>query len=463
MSTVSSSTLSSPGVGSGLDVQTIVSKLMAVEQQPLNALDSKVQNLQTQLSAYGQLNSSLTAFQTAIGKLNDPSKFKVYSATTSDTTVASATADSTAVRGNYNIQVSRIAENHQMVSGQFADTGTTTVGASGDNMTISVGSNAFTVDIGGQTLSQVRDSINNATDNTGVTASIIQDGSSYRLLLASNDTGSANALTLSYSGADPLSLTTLNTDRNGDAVFTPSDLDASITLAGQFTSTSSSNNVSGVIQGVTLNLLKSGTITLNVAQDTNTVQANVTSFANALSGLFTTMSQLKSRGLQNDGGLLLNLEQDLRNALNASASTGGQYNYASEVGLTTQADGTVAVDATKLTAALTKDFSSVAKLFSDPTNGLAVRLSNLADGFVGANGSVQGRTDSINSQLKSLANDRTNMTARLNEIQNNYLAQYSKLDTLLSGMQTTSTYLTQQLQSLYSLSLSIANNPSKTG
>ena len=463
MSTVSSSTLSSPGVGSGLDVQTIVSKLMAVEQQPLNALDSKVQNLQTQLSAYGQLNSSLTAFQTAIGKLNDPSKFKVYSATTSDTTVASATADSTAVRGNYNIQVSRIAENHQMVSGQFADTGTTTVGASGDNMTISVGSNSFTVDIGGQTLSQVRDSINNATDNTGVTASIIQDGSSYRLLLASNDTGSANALTLSYSGADPLSLTTLNTDRNGDAVFTPSDLDASITLAGQFTSTSSSNNVSGVIQGVTLNLLKSGTITLNVAQDTNTVQANVTSFANALSGLFTTMSQLKSRGLQNDGGLLLNLEQDLRNALNASASTGGQYNYASEVGLTTQADGTVAVDATKLTAALTKDFSSVAKLFSDPTNGLAVRLSNLADGFVGANGSVQGRTDSINSQLKSLANDRTNMTARLNEIQNNYLAQYSKLDTLLSGMQTTSTYLTQQLQSLYSLSLSIANNPSKTG
>ena len=309
----------------------------------------------------------------------------------------------------------------------------------------------------------MRDSINNATDNTGVTASIIQDGSSYRLLLASNDTGSANALTLSYSGADPLSLTTLNTDRNGDAVFTPSDLDASITLAGQFTSTSSSNNVSGVIQGVTLNLLKSGTITLNVAQDTNTVQANVTSFANALSGLFTTMSQLKSRGLQNDGGLLLNLEQDLRNALNASASTGGQYNYASEVGLTTQADGTVAVDATKLTAALTKDFSSVAKLFSDPTNGLAVRLSNLADGFVGANGSVQGRTDSINSQLKSLANDRTNMTARLNEIQNNYLAQYSKLDTLLSGMQTTSTYLTQQLQSLYSLSLSIANNPSKTG
>jgi len=462
MAIVSSSTLSSPGVGSGLDVQGIVSKLMSVEQQPLNALDSKVQNLQTELSAYGQLSSTITNFQTAIGKLNDPTKFKVYSATSSDTTVASATADSTAVRGNYSIQVNRVAENHQMVSGQIADTGTTTLGTAGDTMTISVGSNAFTVDIGGQTLSQVRDSINNATDNTGVTASIIQDGSSYRLLLASNDTGSTNALTLSYSGTDPLNLTTLNTDRNGDGVFTPADLDAEITLAGQFTSTSSSNNVSGVIQGVTLNLVKSGTIALNVTQDTNTVQANVVAFSNALSGLFTTMSQLKSHGLQNDNGLLLNLEQDLRSVLNSSAQTGGQYNYASEVGVTTQADGTVTVDANKLSAALTNDFSSVAKLFSDPTNGLAVRLSNLADGFIGANGAVKGRTDSINSQLKNLASDRTSMTTRLDQVQSTYLAQFNSLDTLLASMQTTSTYLTQQLQSLNSLNLSIANNPSKT-
>ena len=128
-----SSTLSSPGVGSGLDVQGIVSKLMSVEQQPLNALDSKVQNLQTELSAYGQLSSTITNFQTAIGKLNDPTKFKVYSATSSDTTVASATADSTAVRGNYSIQVNRVAENHQMVSGQIADTGTTTLGTAGDS------------------------------------------------------------------------------------------------------------------------------------------------------------------------------------------------------------------------------------------------------------------------------------------------------------------------------------------
>jgi flagellar hook-associated protein 2 len=174
------------------------------------------------------------------------------------------------------------------------------------------------------------------------------------------------------------------------------------------------------------------------------------------------MSQLKSRGLQNDNGLLLNLEQDLRSVLNSPADTGGQYNYASEVGVTTQADGTVAVDATKLSAALTNDFSSVAKLFSDPTNGLAVRLSNLASGFIGANGAVQGRTDSINSQLKSLASDRTSMTARLDQVQSTYLAQFNSLDTLLASMQTTSTYLTQQLQSLNSLNLSIANNPSKT-
>ena len=218
---------------------------MSIEQQPLAALQTKQTTLTAELSAYGTLKSTVANFQSAMGNLSDVSKFKIFTANSSVATVATASADATAARGTYAVEVKRIAENHRLVAGTvFADTTASTVGTAGDTMTIGVGGKNFTVDIGGKTLDQVRAAINAASDNTGVTASTLHDDTGFHLTLSANDTGSANALTTSYSAVtDPFALATINKDRDGNGSFTTADLDAQITVENTYTMTRSSNSV----------------------------------------------------------------------------------------------------------------------------------------------------------------------------------------------------------------------------
>ena len=141
--------LSTPGIGSGLDISSIITQLMAIESQPLIELGVEEIELQAQLSGIGSLKSTISSFQTAMQELSDLDKFKVFKATSSDDEVLTATADSTAAKGIFNIQVNRIAENHRMAANTvFADLDTTKIGNPGDTMTITVGATAFVVDIG---------------------------------------------------------------------------------------------------------------------------------------------------------------------------------------------------------------------------------------------------------------------------------------------------------------------------
>ena len=194
--------ISAPGVGSGLDVNSIVQQLMAIERQPLNRLESDKRDLQTQLSAFGQLKSSLSSFQSAFADLKSLNSFEVYKAESGDETAFTATADSSAAVGFNDIQVVNIAEAHKMGSLAIADTGTTTLGGAGDQLTATINGNAFSVDIGGMTLSQIRDAINNAPDNTGISATIItENDTSNRLVLTATETGNENSLNLAFTGS----------------------------------------------------------------------------------------------------------------------------------------------------------------------------------------------------------------------------------------------------------------------
>lgn len=441
-------TLSSPGIGSGLDVNGIISKLMTVEQRPLVALGTRQVEITTQISAYGALKSAVSNFRDAIDKLSDISKFKVYAATSADQNVLTATASPTAAKGTYTLQVNRIAENHRMAAATtYANTDTALVGALGDTMTINVGGSAFVVDSGGKTLAQVRDAINNAANNTGVTASILKDNVGYRLSLSANETGSAKALSVSYSAADPFSLQTLNADRDASGGFTAADLDASVTLEGRYNITSSSNSLSETIQGVTLTLKKAGTTTVNVDRDTAAVQTSVQNFAKSYSSLIQTIDKLRTTTLKADGASLLTIEAQLRSVLNGTASA-GSFNSIFELGVSTQKDGTLSVDSNVLTNAINSDFNGVANLFADKTNGLAVKLKELADSFLQTGGVIDGHTEGLNQQARDLANQKTALQTRLASIQDRYTKQFNALDQLLSQLNTTGTLLTQQLASL---------------
>lgn len=443
-------TISSPGIGSGLDISGIVTKLMSIEQQPLAALQTKQTTLTAELSAYGTLKATVTSFQGAMDSLDDVSKFKIFTANSSVTTVATASADATAARGTYALEVKRIAENHRMVAGTvFADTTATTVGTAGDKMTIGVGGKNFTVDIGGKTLDQVRAAINAATDNTGVTASTLHDDAGYHLTLSANDTGSANLITTTYSAAaDPFSLATINKDRDGNGSFTSADLDAQITVENTYTMTRSSNTVSDVIAGVTLNLASAGTTRIDVTRDTGQIGTSVQSLVSAYNSIMKAANQVSAGVLKTDRAAVSSMADRFHAILQSKAGTSSQFSRLAEIGITTAKDGTLTFDSKVFQSALAKDPDGVASMFTDPNTGVAVRFKALADNMLGVNGMFGARNDSLKSQIDGVGKQITTLNARLTLKQAALQKQYSALDALVAKLNSTNSYLTSQLATL---------------
>ncbi len=431
-----------------LDVNTLVAQLMTVENKPLTALQSQVSQVNAQISAYGTLNSALSTYQTAMNKLGQLSSFQVNSATSSDNTVLTDTASSTAATGTNTVQVVSVAVQSAMVS-TTSFTSTATL-ASGLTTTINVGSTAFTVNIGGMTLAQAAAAINSASNNAGVPATVSNVNSGYKLLLTANNTGSTSFLSVSYNGTDPFSFTSLNTDANGVAL-PASGLDAQMILNGNssLTRTSSSNTVSDLIGGVTLNLLKPGTVTVNVANNTSAVTSNVQSFVDAYNALQTTLNGLNKGTALNGDNDLLSIQSNITNVLNTPSSGTGAYSYLAQIGVTLQKDGTMALDPTILSSALSSNYSSVANLFTDSTQVIANRLGTVVGQMLDpTNGLVASSTSGLNITLKSLQSRETQMQTMLDNTRTQLLTQYNALNLALSSMQTTSSFLTQQLANL---------------
>jgi flagellar hook-associated protein 2 len=266
--------------------------------------------------------------------------------------------------------------------------------------------------------------------------------------LSANETGSTGYITVGYAGTDPFALQSLNQDRDGSGSFTSADLNAEVVVDSTFTANPTSNQVSSVISGVTLNLAGAGTATLGVQRDTAKVQAQAQTFVDAYNNLHQTLMSLESGTLQGDT-TVLSIENRIRSILNTPPSgISSSWSYLAEIGVSLQKDGTMALDATTFQAALTTDFSGVANLFGNDNQGYAFRLQDAANQLVQTGGPLDARTDGLNSRLDTVQSRIDDMTYRLTKIQANYQKQYTALDTLMGTLQTTSTYLTQQLANL---------------
>lgn len=438
--------ITSLGVGSGMNLQSIVQTLVAAQSQPLQALQTQESNYQAELSAYGKLSSALSTFETAMQGYSDPTQFQAYTATSSDSSVLSATADSSATAGNYQVTVSQLAQAQTDTSTGFADSSTTTVGSSGDQMTIAVGSNSDTITIGGDTLQQIADAINGSSSNPGVTATVVNNGSStnpYQLMLVANNPGTANGFSLSYTNSsgsaitDPLSMSQNQAAQN--AAFTLNSVAMS----------STTNVVTGVLQGVTLNLngvTSSGsTATLSVAQNQSGVQSVVQKFVDAYNALQTAMGNTaQSSGSTNDSTVPL-MQSMLDGVLNTPVSgASSTYSYLAQIGVTIQSDGTLSLDTSTLDTALSTDPSGTANLLAQ----FATNFQNMAQQFSEPNGLVQAKTQGLNSDITNVQTQITQMQQYLNNYQQTLTNQYSALDTMLGSMKSTSNYLTQQLAQL---------------
>ena len=389
--------LSSPGIGSGLDVNGIVNQLMVSERQPLNILNRQEQVYNQKLSAFGQVRSALATFQTALKDLSSGSKFQALSATSSDTKVLSASASGKAIPASYQIGVTQLAQQHKVASAGYATTDAV-IGSGTLNIqfgTYDSGLNSFTANAdkaaksisiapANNTLAGIRDAINAA--NAGVTATVVNDGTATgnRLVLTSSDSGASNSLKISVTDDDgtPLNATGLSALAYDPTAAVGSGknleqkaaaLDALLDIDG-IAVKQSTNTVKDAIDGVTLNLAQTNVgqkLTLVVGRDskavTDAVQAFVTSY-NGASGTLKNLTAFKGPGAQN--GILLGdstargIQVEMRDLLNTSINSGGALTTLSQIGVSFGSDGTLSLDNAKLTTAINTNFDGIAALFA---------------------------------------------------------------------------------------------------
>jgi len=466
-------TITSQGVGSNLDVNSIVTKLMQIERAPLDRLLQQKNDYDAKISGLGSIKSKLSTLQTSLTGLASGASLLANKATSADTTKLVATGGSGAVAGNYSVVITKIAQSQKLVAAGQADTisaiGTgaaTTVtidlGTTSGTTFTSNGSGPFyiTIDSTNNSLSGIRDAINNA--NAGVTATIVNDGSGtnpYRLVLTSTSTGAAQSMKITTDAADATidSLLTYDPAGTKNLTETVTAQDAQFSVDG-ISVTKSSNSVTDVIPGVTLDLQAStggSSVNVSVSQDTDSAVTAIESFVAAYNDMVSEIKTQTDSGYESKtpGALASDyattqLIDLVRNEL-TSAPTGitGSYANLSDIGVSFQEDGTISLDKTKLTAAIQDDNTNVSNLFSS-SDGYATRLDTVLSGLVSFNGSLDQRTNALEDRITALDDRQTTLESRLQRAEKRLRAQYTNLDVLMSTMTTTSSYLTQQLAAL---------------
>lgn len=371
------------GLVSGLQTDDLIQKLVQIEQRPIQQYQAQQNVLNAQLSAYREVNTRLSALQTAAGQLATASIFNSSTAASSNPQVLTATANSGATPGQYTINVQSLAQAHQMTSQSYGDLTTTTVGTGTFSITAAGQTTTITVDSSNNTVGGLRDAINRA--NTNVGASIVQDGnSSYRLMIYSKQSGTANALSISSSltGGTSPSFTTLQAAQ-----------DAQVTLGsgpGAITTVRSTNSVQDLIPGVTLNLLSAPAntpVTVTVSQDTAKIQDAVQKFVDQYNNAIDYINQQNkfnpdtSQGGTLQGDFTLGrVQQDLQSVVDSVAPgiTSGVRSFA-DVGVTMDQNGKLSLNSAVLQSRLASDPTGVMKVFA-----LTGQATNAGVQFLGA-------------------------------------------------------------------------------
>jgi len=386
--------ITSSGIGSGLDIETLVTQLVTAERSPAESRLVKASaKYQGQVSAFGALKGALSGFQSALGSLQSLSTFSGRDVTSSDSDVLTASANSTAVVGSYAIEVSSLAKAHSLASASYSSTtdvvgegtlsfrfgttdytGPTPGPESYDSFTLNGDKAAasITIDSTNNTLAGIRDAVNEA--DVGVNASIINDGSGFRLLFASVDSGAENSLEVSVTESGPAGLSALEFSASATNLSqTIAAQDAAFTVNG-LPVTSATNNVTGVINGLSLTL-KSETagvpIDVAVSRNEASITGALNGFISAYNGFIDTANALSSFDpATNEAGLLLGdatlrgITGRLRSEINTAINGVGSYDTLASIGITTGDDGKLALDQADLDAVLADDADALSALFA---------------------------------------------------------------------------------------------------
>ncbi|RUR33025.1 flagellar filament capping protein FliD [Vreelandella nanhaiensis] len=455
-------TITSLGVGSGLDLTGLLDQLQEAERGKLAPITQQKADQKAKISAYGQLQTSLNAFQDAVAKVNDPKLYQSLSANVRGDGIK-ATASASALPGSYRVEVSQLATSGSLASSRVAEKdkpldlqGATALKLNfggGESVNIELGANS--------SLNDIRDAIN-ANKDAGVNATIINDGEGYRLALSSKATGK-DASIESFDFVDAQNAVVVGPFGEATEVGAKQQgKDASLTVNG-ITITSAKNQVEGAIQGVTLNLGElsiaegeKATSTVNIERNTLKQRETINGFVKAFNDLKGTMSKLTSFDANsgNAGELLgdraiRTIESRLRSTL-TSGVEGGELSTLSQLGITLQRDGTLKVEEDKLDKLIADNPQALSAFFAGDKKdgGLAGKLSSSIEQMTSSNGVLKGAITGAENSVKSLDDRYARMEKSIEGTIARYRTQFSQLDAMVAQMNSMSSYLTQQFDAL---------------
>ena len=475
-----------PGIGSGMDVRGMVDALVNAEAAPKTLqLDRLEKSSTAKFSALSQFKNALAEFQDSLEKLNDPALFEKRSATSSASDFVGITADSKAVAGNYNVQVFNLAQSSKVALGGV-ESATESLGSG--TLTISVGddpADALQIDVTDASLSDIRDAINAAGKDSGLSATIVSDpgqtGGS-RLVLSSTETGTGKDISVAVSADADSRLGVLEftppaaNDKFEPTPFDPADplaprvlsygRDAIFTVDGMQLS-SPGNTIDDAIEGVTLTLKKAQsaealadaeTVNLSVAQDQGGVRKSITDFVDAYNKMLGSINTLTNVTPIADGNseplaAALVGDSSVRSFMSAmrselgSLSGGEGIRILADLGISTDRDGKLAVDDEKLDAALADNFAEVNAFFTGE-QGLMARLDAKVEPYTQTGGILENRTKALQNTISGVDDQREALNLRLGKLESRLLAQFNAMDQLVSQMSSTGNFLTAQLDSL---------------
>jgi len=443
------------GLGSGLDVNAIIDALVNAERAPLQfSLDRQEANIQLTLSGLGSLKSALSELRSAAFDLNLESNFNQRTVTTESSDYFSSTATTSALIGNYDIEVTALATGTELSSNIFTGGATTTFGTG--TLTFTIGSDTFDVAVDvADTLQDIRNNINAATDNIGVSVNILNNvtiglDTGSLLTLNSDVTGSGNDLVVTFSG--DASLADLSDNLNSDTTAAS----AAIKIDG-FSITNTTNTFVDILDGVTITTKKINTLnettSLTIAQNTASVKTKVNAFVEAFNN-YAEIARALGQTNEGDQGLLVGdytlrqVNSVLRSSLSQSISgVSGDFNSLSAIGITTTRTGELELDSSILDAALASNFEQFDELFigDDGFGGLFV---NIIDQYTGSGGSILSRENGLNNRLENIAEQRITQDYRIDLLETRLRVQFAAMDSIVAQFNSTGAFLAQAFSNL---------------
>lgn len=463
-------TISSPGIGSGLDVQSIVTQLVALEKAPLTQLKTQATSLQTRLSTYGTIKSQVSALGDAATKLSTSKGWNAVTATSSNASAVGVTASSGAPASSFSIAVQQLAKAQSTASTAVA--ADTAMGTG--SMTIELGSwsgNAFTagsgtpvtvtIGTGEDSLAEIAAKINDA--DAGVSATVLKDASGERLLMRSTETGATTGFRISVTDDDGNNTDASGLSRLGYAAGNANGM--SQTQAGQnalatvngVSISSTTNRLTNTLPGLTLQLSQVTTapVEVDVSTDMAAIRTNVQAFIDNYNTLNTTIANAtrydastKVAGALQGDSTATGLQNALRSMMR-SVTGSTPFSRLSDIGIEMQTGGKLTLDSEKFDAAL-GDLDGLKSLFTATTGtatteGFGLKVKTFAQGLIDSDGLLSTKTDSIQSSIKRNTLEQDKVNDRAARAETRYLAQYNAMDAAVAKLNGLNSFVAQQI------------------